>query len=413
MDPELPSHPNLPLVPAHSLVPREITAGPLLPRTTFDVMLSGNFDFIRVPRDREWAVKPNITQAFTALLSKSGLANPTAWLDTLVACSRRADLYVMDRYAERYRVLDVIVDPGEETGYIVVRHLGRKSRAGTQSIDIHDAYGKMLPFIVYKDSNSFRNNPHPLDLITSISGLSKSLEGMASALRRITSTKSVSGSTQQAAINLLAAVLQLEIDTHQLVSTPNALVFGRYLQDWVTLFSYRDLISKIDDDALIAAWDRAIKILTYLVNSYISDHIQDRSLVSRKISVFLAKCDLIFEAVDRDPQIALAAPDIFGKLDCFRHALRHQEKTKSDAWSIPRWADLRRQCGIQESISYVSSMAAGVAGFDHSFAGKMIDILGEIDDQIDAFQGDSRSWVAVASLQGKSRDYYISSDLRL
>ena len=152
MDSQLPlsRSSDAPLVPA--VQAKELQQGELLvPRATFEVMLSGNFDFIRVPEGCLWMVKPRITDVFSRLLTRRGLADPQTWYDMLAACGSLAHLYVMDRYGERYKVIDVTLDPGGETGVLIVNHLGRRSRSGYMSIDIHDAYGKMLPFVSYKE----------------------------------------------------------------------------------------------------------------------------------------------------------------------------------------------------------------------------------------------------------------------
>ena len=120
-------------------------------------MLSGNFSLIRVPQGHSWVAKPNVARDMTKLMTRSGLANPQHWYDLFASCGVSASLYVMDGHGERYKVLDVEIDPGGETGELVLQHLGRRSRHGSMRVDIQDGYGKMLPFVVYKQQNFRRN----------------------------------------------------------------------------------------------------------------------------------------------------------------------------------------------------------------------------------------------------------------
>jgi hypothetical protein len=99
-----------------------------------------------------WRVKPRVVESLAKLITVHGLADINAWYDLDAFLGNSADLYVMDRYGERYKVVDVLHDPGGETGELVLMHLGRKSRGGKRLyIDIWDAYKKMIPFVVYRD----------------------------------------------------------------------------------------------------------------------------------------------------------------------------------------------------------------------------------------------------------------------
>jgi len=140
------------LLPGYPLVEEIPKNQPLIPRATFDVMLSGNFPLIRVSEGGSWKIKPKVTQTMSQLITKEGIANPDRWYDLFAACGTSATLYVMDTHGERYRVVDIDIDYGGETGQLILQHLGRRSRGGNlMLIDIWEAYGKMLPFVVYKD----------------------------------------------------------------------------------------------------------------------------------------------------------------------------------------------------------------------------------------------------------------------
>jgi len=159
-----PEEPLLPaLLPKDSLLPALPVAAEippsdaLIPRADLQLMASGNFPLIRVPPGHLWMVKPKVTEDITKLMTRSGLANPQYWYDLLASCSLSASLYVMDSYGERYKVIDVEIDPGGETGELILQHLGRRSRQGPMRVDIQDGYGRMLPFVVYKQQNYRRN----------------------------------------------------------------------------------------------------------------------------------------------------------------------------------------------------------------------------------------------------------------
>lgn len=124
-----------------------------LARASFDVLLSGKVPLIRFPIGHSWMAKPAVEAAVGAIMSPQGLIDPQRWLDLQAACGHTAELYVIDRHGERYRVMDVLPDAGGETGQLLLRHLGRKSRSGDMLVDLQDGYGKMLPFVAYKKQN--------------------------------------------------------------------------------------------------------------------------------------------------------------------------------------------------------------------------------------------------------------------
>lgn len=100
--------------------------------------------------------KERITQAMHFLLHNLSL--PMAWEGVWVAiggipghggANGTAELYVVDRRNERYQVIDVDLDYGGETGRLVLRHIGRRSRERIE-IDIEHAFSYMLPIVMYK-----------------------------------------------------------------------------------------------------------------------------------------------------------------------------------------------------------------------------------------------------------------------
>lgn len=151
----LPKDSLLPAFPAAAEIPE---TDALIPRADLQLMASGKFPLIRVPPGYLWMVKPKVTNNMSQLMTRSGLADPQRWYDLLASCSLSANLYVMDSHGERYKVIDVEIDPGGETGELILQHLGRRSRQGNMRIDIHDGYGRMLPFVVYKEQYP-RQNP--------------------------------------------------------------------------------------------------------------------------------------------------------------------------------------------------------------------------------------------------------------
>lgn len=107
--------------------------------------------------------KPAITEALQSMLTVGpvmGITNPNTWEDLLAAAGAgTADVFVVDRRGERYKVIDVLFDFGGETGELRLRHLGRRSRQGDLYVDLERAFGYMIPIVVYKSRQSFRKNP--------------------------------------------------------------------------------------------------------------------------------------------------------------------------------------------------------------------------------------------------------------
>jgi len=140
-------------LPAHEWKP---------PRISFELLLSGKSSFIYVPervdQTPSFAEKhAKILTSLKNLLTKRGIADVHKWYDLLVnANAASAKLYVIDTNSERWEVIDVIFDYGQETGQLIVRHLGPRSREGEILIDIHRAYSFMLPMVVY---SPLRYNP--------------------------------------------------------------------------------------------------------------------------------------------------------------------------------------------------------------------------------------------------------------
>jgi hypothetical protein len=89
-----------------------------------------------------------LTNAYFNLLKN--LHHIQAWEDAFIAAGTVADIYAHDRHGERYRLMGVEVDPGDETGVLVLRHLGKKARQGDIRIDVHETFGYLFPTIVYR-----------------------------------------------------------------------------------------------------------------------------------------------------------------------------------------------------------------------------------------------------------------------
>lgn len=146
---------NLPAIPTTTLPRHEWRP----PRVSFDLMLSGKAPFTYLP-EGAYEHQP-LTAALGRLLTRQGIADVNAWEDLLAQCgSTRAKLYVVDRAGERYQVVGVEFDFGGDTGQLLVRHLGPKSRGGDFRVDIHQAFGKMLPVVVYSPAQ--RNSDEDL-----------------------------------------------------------------------------------------------------------------------------------------------------------------------------------------------------------------------------------------------------------
>jgi phage terminase Nu1 subunit (DNA packaging protein) len=203
MDLETLAHEIAAAPPEGSLIPgcpsfAEVPRKEMVPRATFEVMLSGRFPLIRTAEGDLWQVKPYLVKAMSDLMTVEGIKDARAWENLLAACMQSANLYVMDKRGERYKVVSVDIDYGYDeedeeddgktvaignllseadlaswpedgkeirqprgrapanpaSGELVLQHLGRRSRGGARvRIDIWDAFGKMLPFVTYKARN--------------------------------------------------------------------------------------------------------------------------------------------------------------------------------------------------------------------------------------------------------------------
>lgn len=120
----------------------------------FDLLESGKAPFIIMPVGSY--EKLRITQSMYYLLHN--LKDPQAWENVWIAiggipghggANGTAELYVVDRSNERYQVIDLDLDYGGETGSLRLRHVGRRSRERIE-IDVEQAYGYMLPIVMYK-----------------------------------------------------------------------------------------------------------------------------------------------------------------------------------------------------------------------------------------------------------------------
>lgn len=136
-------------VPEHAHTP---------PRVQFELLAQGQQPFVYMPPGT--VERPAITRALYELLASGyGMATPAAWEDLLAAVGQSAKLFVIDGYGERWEVRDVLFDYGGETGELILRHLGRRSREGDFVVDLQEAYGRMLPVVVYKPPRSRANAP--------------------------------------------------------------------------------------------------------------------------------------------------------------------------------------------------------------------------------------------------------------
>lgn len=153
---------NLPAIPGEKLPTHEWRP----PRVSWDLMLSGRAPFVYLPEGV--SERPKITEKLAALLTRRGIADVNAWEDLHAACGTGARLWVVDRSGERWEVLGVDFDYGSETGRLRVRHLGPRSREGELLIDIHQAFGRMLPVVVYKPTRRNALDPRITGAISEI-----------------------------------------------------------------------------------------------------------------------------------------------------------------------------------------------------------------------------------------------------
>lgn len=148
---QLPSPRRESLLPA--LPPQALPVGQWTPpRVSWELMTSGRQPFVYMPESAY--EHPPVTTALERVLTRAGVVDINRWEDLIAACGHRAKVFVIDRSGERYEVRDVLPDYGGETGRILVRHVGPRSRVGDLEIDIHKAFGQMLPVVVYKPTRS-------------------------------------------------------------------------------------------------------------------------------------------------------------------------------------------------------------------------------------------------------------------
>lgn len=114
----------------------------------FNLLREGRHPFIIAAEDREES--PEITSALFDLFANFNDAD--YWEKLFIqTSSRNAELFVIDRRNERYRVKEVEIDVGGETGVLVLQHLGKRGRGGKLiRIDIEEGANHMMPVVVYK-----------------------------------------------------------------------------------------------------------------------------------------------------------------------------------------------------------------------------------------------------------------------
>lgn len=147
----------LPGKPSEAFVPEVMPRGaPVRPPMglQFNALATGGAPLVFKPEGVQ--ERPRVNEALYNLLQGQvqygqGLISPDAWEDLLASAGTVAKVYVVDRRGERYELREVLFDHGGETGRLVLRHLGARSREGDLVIDIRQAYGYMLPVVVYKD----------------------------------------------------------------------------------------------------------------------------------------------------------------------------------------------------------------------------------------------------------------------
>ena len=119
------------------------------PRVTFNLLATGKAPLIHLGEGR--TSRPEVALALKGVMSRRGIADVNAWERLfLKAKAADAELFVVDRSGERWHVRDVLVDFGGETGRLVVLHFGPRSRTGDATVDIHRAFGYMIPVVVYR-----------------------------------------------------------------------------------------------------------------------------------------------------------------------------------------------------------------------------------------------------------------------
>lgn len=116
------------------------------PRTSWELLTSGGAPLAYLPESSY--ERPAVTAALQVMYGDPRqFANMEAWENLLSAAGTAAAVYVYDRHGERYKVLRVDPYPGGESGELVVQHVGPR---GTTRVDIHRAFGYILPVVAYK-----------------------------------------------------------------------------------------------------------------------------------------------------------------------------------------------------------------------------------------------------------------------
>lgn len=128
----------------------------------FQALASGSSPLVFLPAGVSHV--PAVSTAMEKLLlsapDSGGLTTPDAWEDLIASVGTRGDVFVVDRSGERWKVLDIEFDPGAYTGRLRLLHQGRVARYGPRLVDLHEAYGFMLPIVVYKQYR-YKRNPAP------------------------------------------------------------------------------------------------------------------------------------------------------------------------------------------------------------------------------------------------------------
>lgn len=132
-------------------VNKEIVTGGWLPPDIiqFKYLAQGQHPLLIAPEGRD--AHPEVIKALQSLLTNLEVA--TLWEQLFIqTSSRSAQLFVIDQRNDRYRVVDVVVDVGDDySGVLKLQPMGRRGRGGKQmQIDIQNAYSYMLPVVVYK-----------------------------------------------------------------------------------------------------------------------------------------------------------------------------------------------------------------------------------------------------------------------
>jgi hypothetical protein len=120
---------------------------------SFNLLAKGQHPFIVLAERRN--LDPEVEEAFMDLMANLNVAS--CWERLFIRIRiRSADLYVIDRNNNRYLVKDVILDWGSSSsGVLKLQPLGKKGRKQTRmDMDVAEAYGFMLPVIVYKPYRS-------------------------------------------------------------------------------------------------------------------------------------------------------------------------------------------------------------------------------------------------------------------